>query len=120
MRWLADENLPRAIVEFLRGMGEDVVAIAEVAPGIPDEEVIRIARDTGRMLVSFDRDHGDLIFGRALPPPIAVIYLRLEPPLPQVLNTLLASVAAMGEAVLIGQFTVVGQNGTRQRALPRN
>lgn len=118
MRWLADENLPRATVAYLRDRGEDVVAISEIAPGIPDEEVIRIARDMGRMLVSFDRDHGDLIFGRAVPPPIGVIYLRLEPPLPHVLNTLLASVVAMGEAALFGQFTVVSQNGTRQRALP--
>lgn len=118
MRWLADENIPRATILHLRERGEDVLAIAEARAGAPDEQVIGIARDTGRILLSFDRDHGDLIFSRAVRPPLAVVYLRLEPPLPQVLNALLAAVVENGEAVLQGQFTVVTRQGMRQRALP--
>lgn len=44
MRWLADENIPGAAVAFLRRHGEDVVAIAHVAPGIADEAVLERAR----------------------------------------------------------------------------
>lgn len=69
MRWLADENIPRSAIAFLRSRGEDTAAIAELSPGIPDEAVIQVARMQGRILVSFDRDHGDLIFGHAVAPP---------------------------------------------------
>ena len=75
MRWLADENIPRSAIAFLRSRGEDTAAIAELSPGIPDETVILAARTQGRILVSFDRDHGDLIFGHAVAPPRAVVYL---------------------------------------------
>jgi len=118
MRWLADENLPLAAIVFLRACGGDVLEVAESAPGVADQEVLRLARDTDRLLLSFDRDHGELIFRRAARAPLGVGYLRLEPPLPEVLNALLYAVLAMGEAALLGKFTVVTQHGTRQRALP--
>ena len=121
MRWLADENIPRSAIAFLRSRGEDTAAIAELSPGIPDEAVIQVARTQGRILVSlvsFDRDHGDLIFGHAVAPPCAVVYLRLEPPNPEILQALLASLIAMGEDSLNGHFTVVTETGIRQRPLP--
>lgn len=118
MLWLADENIPKAAIVFLRERGEDVLAVAELSPGIPDERVIEIARGEHRILLSFDRDHGDLIFGRALAAPPAVIYLRLYPPDAEALQHLLAGLMAMGEPGLDGQFTVVSEGGIRQRALP--
>jgi predicted nuclease of predicted toxin-antitoxin system len=54
MRWLADENIPRSAIAFLRSRGEDTAAIAELSPGIPDEMVIQVARTQDRILVSFD------------------------------------------------------------------
>ena len=118
MLWLADENIPKATVAFLRERGEDVLAITELSPGLPDERVVEIARGESRILLSFDRDHGDLIFGRGVAPPRAVIYLRSYPPDTKALQNLLASLIAMGETVLDGYFTVVSENGIRQRALP--
>lgn len=44
MRWLADENIARQAVAYLRSRGEDVVSIAEVFPNIPDRAVIELAR----------------------------------------------------------------------------
>lgn len=57
MQWLADENIPGRAVAFLRHRGEDVMAIAEVSPGIPDEQVVARSRTEQRILLSFDRDH---------------------------------------------------------------
>ncbi|WP_297478062.1 DUF5615 family PIN-like protein [Ferrovum sp.] len=116
MKWLADENIPKGA--FLRQHGEDVVAIAESNPGICDEQVIGFARDQQRILLSFDRDHGDLIFGRAFAPPRAVVYLRLYPPNTETLEQILAGLMALGEKILDGQFTVISEDNMRQRALP--
>ena len=38
MRFLADENVSRLVVERLRGGGHDVMFIAETQSGAPDEE----------------------------------------------------------------------------------
>lgn len=118
MKWLADENIPKGAITFLRQRGEDVIAIVESNPGIPDVQVIKFARDQQCFLLSFDRDHGDLIFSRAVSPPRGVVYLRLHPPNAEILEQILAGLIMLGEKVLDGQFTVVAQDNMRQRALP--
>ena len=118
MEWLADENIPGHAVAFLRHRSEDVVAISEVSPGIRDEDVVARARKEQRILLSFDRDHGDLIFNRGVMPPPAVVYFRLDPPDPQTIENILAGLIVLGSVALIGKFTVVTADGMRQRALP--
>jgi len=118
MKWLADENIPNSAVALLRQRGHEVFSVAGLAPGVPDEHVIQIAVDRQCILLSFDRDHGDLIFGQAVTPPPAVVYLRLYPPSPEALDKILTSLLELGDSVLIGQFTVVTLDGIRQRALP--
>lgn len=118
MRWLTDENIPRLLISALREAGHDVVAVGDCAPAATDPEVLALARNQRRILISFDRDHGDLIFGQGLPPPRAVVYLRLEPPLPEHLQAFARTLAALGEQALDGYFTVVSVHGLRQRPLP--
>lgn len=118
MRWLADENIPRSTIAYLRDRGEDVVAVAELSPNVTDEAVIRLAREANRILLSFDRDHGELIFGHGVLPPRAVIYLRLDTPDLQALQDLLAGLIMLGEEALAGLFTTVNKTGIRQRAFP--
>jgi len=72
LRFLADENIPIASVEALRGAGHDVVAVAEVAQGASDRAVLRIACDESRLLVTFDRDFGALVFGETLQVPMGL------------------------------------------------
>jgi len=118
MRWLTDENIPRALASALRALGHDVLEAGTCSPGAADPVVLALARSQDRILISFDRDHGDLIFGQGLSPPRAVVYLRLEPPLPEHLQTFAHALAAMGADALDGYFTVVSLHGLRQRPLP--
>jgi len=118
MKWLADENIPGAAVAFLRRRGEDVMAIAEIAPGISDEEVLERARTDRRILLSFDRDHGELIFHHGIAPPPAVVYFRLSPAGPDAVEHILAGLIALGENALAGKFAVITADGMRQRVLP--
>ncbi len=118
MKWLADENIPNGAIAFLRHRGQEVYSVAELAPGAPDERVIQLAVERQFILLSFDRDHGDLIFGQAVIPPPAVVYLRLYPPNPEALERILSGLIELGEDALTGQFTVVTFDGIRQRTLP--
>ena len=69
MRLLINENIPLASVIALREAGHDVLSISEHSPGIPDELVMAIAHNEQRIVVTFDRDYGELVFRRRLPLP---------------------------------------------------
>ncbi len=70
MKWLADENIPSSAIAFLRQRGQEVFSVAKLVPGAPDQRVIQIAVERQCILLSFDRDIGDLIFGRAVMSPL--------------------------------------------------
>jgi predicted nuclease of predicted toxin-antitoxin system len=59
MKFLIDESSGRAIVDFLRQAGHDVVSVAEESLGLPDLAVISFAENSGRILVTNDKDFGD-------------------------------------------------------------
>ncbi|MCS6304734.1 MAG: DUF5615 family PIN-like protein [Nitrospira sp.] len=67
MNLVADESIDAAITVRLRQEGHRVWAVAEMAPGLTDEAVLALARDQGALLVTADKDFGELIFrqGRA-------------------------------------------------------
>ena len=62
MKILADESVDREIVNRLRNDGQDVGYVAEMSPGIMDEEVLLLAGDDDTLLVTADKDFGELIF----------------------------------------------------------
>ncbi len=77
MRFLLDESAEYRIAAFLSDEDHDVTAIAhEHPPSLPDTEVLRIAQAERRILITNDRDFGELVFHRGLPH-AGVIYFRL-------------------------------------------
>ena len=116
MRLLANENIPLATVEALREAGEDVLSVTEDSPGASDEVVIRWARQEGRIVVTFDRDYGELVFHHRLPPPAGVLYMRFEPESPIEPAAVIARLKEDG-VELEGHFTVVNRDGIRQRPI---
>src|SRR5205809_3330318 len=64
MNFLADESCAGPVVRTLRKAGHDVVAIAEVARGATDEQVLERALNEKRVLITEDRDFGELVYAR--------------------------------------------------------
>jgi len=62
MRIVADEGIERPIVVRLRTAGHDVIHIAEIARGITDPEVLELANQKEALLITYDKDFGDLVF----------------------------------------------------------
>ena len=77
MKFLANENLPAPSIEFLRNNKIDVVSIAERNPGVTDEDVMKIAIDEQRTIVTHDSDYGELIYKLGYKPEAGVIYFRI-------------------------------------------
>lgn len=67
MNLVADESIDAAITIRLRQEGHHVWAVAEMAPGLTDEAVLTLAHDRCAILVTADKDFGELVFrqGRA-------------------------------------------------------
>ncbi len=63
---LADENFPIPSVRELRAEGYDVYAVAESDSSITDEQVIEKAITEERIILTFDKDFGELIFKKAI------------------------------------------------------
>jgi predicted nuclease of predicted toxin-antitoxin system len=59
---LADESVDFGVVRALRTAGYDVLAIAELEPGIPDREVAARAFREQRILLTEDKDFGQLVY----------------------------------------------------------
>jgi uncharacterized protein DUF5615 len=68
MRFLADENLPRVLVSALSAAGHDVEWVKTAGPGTGDAEVLAWAVRDRRILVTFDKDFGELIARSPLSP----------------------------------------------------
>ena len=60
--FLADESLDRQIVDRLRDDGHTVLYVADMDPGISDETVLSLANEKEAVLLTADRDFGEMIF----------------------------------------------------------
>ena len=64
MRVCANENVSADCVNRLRQSGHDVLWIREAAPGSSDPDVLARASGEERLLITFDKDFGELAFRR--------------------------------------------------------
>jgi predicted nuclease of predicted toxin-antitoxin system len=78
MRFLADECCDSGLVEFLRSTGHQVDYIQELLPGVTDIEVLLKAKNDKRILLTEDKDFGELVF-RLKKPAYGIILLRFHP-----------------------------------------
>jgi len=65
VRLVADESCDFSVVAAVRAAGHDVVSIMEAMPGVDDERVIAVATGDKRLLLTEDKDFGQLVFAAA-------------------------------------------------------
>lgn len=118
MRFLANENIPAESVRRLREAGHDVFSISEALPGAKDPDVLARAREEGRILLTFDRDYGELVYRRGLPVPLGIIHLRFVPQAPGEVAAVIEQLETSFDSILEGRYTVIDSDRIRQRPLP--
>jgi len=82
VRFLADENIPGDAVVVLRELGHDVEWAHEIMPGASDVEVLDHAQADARIVLTFDKDFGALVFRHRLPAAQGVLLFRIAIPSP--------------------------------------
>ena len=77
MNLLADESIDRPIVERLRRDGHDVLYVAEMEPSIDDDVVLERANERAALLLTGDKDFGELVFREGKLVAGGVVLIRL-------------------------------------------
>lgn len=114
MNFVADESVDQPIIERLRADGHDVVAIAELKPGIPDEEVLSISANSDAILITSDRDFGELVFRQRLNSS-GVILLRFAGMSAETKSKIVSDTVHQHGESFSDSFSVIGTNTVRIR-----
>ncbi len=77
MNFLADEGLDRTLVLRLRELGHSVDYAAEIFSGCTDVELLRVASENQQIILTKDKDFGELVFKR-MRECEGVVLIRLE------------------------------------------
>jgi len=115
MNFLADEGIDKQIVVRLRQEGYSVSYVAEMEPGISDDVILDLANKEGSLLLTADKDFGDLVFrlGRLS---AGVVLIRLAGLTPAKKATIVTSVVSKHSQKLAKAFTVITPMGVRIRS----
>lgn len=114
MKFFADENIDKHIVERLRKDGHVVLYVLEMEPSISDDEVIRRANQETALLLTADKDFGELVFwqGRFV---YGVVLIRLAGLSPQYKAEVVAIAIREHADELVQNFTVITPGAVRIR-----
>lgn len=117
MNILADENISFSIVMRLRADGHVVERMAEIAQGDPDTSVLAIANQQNAIILTEDKDFGDLVI-RDRMQSVGVILVRLDGFSPTERAEIIARVVREHEDQLPGAFAVIKPRTVRIRSNP--
>lgn len=67
MKFLADECCDGDLVAALRADGYDIEYVPEIMSGSPDEDILDYAFQTERIVITEDKDFGELVYRLKLP-----------------------------------------------------
>ncbi len=116
--FLANENFPATTVAWLRKQGHNVVHAAESLVGEKDERLLEVAKNEDRILLTFDRDFGELVFHQSILPAKGIVLFRLKQQPPSIVLPFLESFF-LSATELKGYFTVAAPGHFRQTPLHR-
>jgi len=118
MRFLANENITATVIQQLRKRGHDVLSAKESMRSEHDDIILARAQSEDRIVITHDKDFGELAFGSFLPATSGIILFRLAG----------SDAASDNQRILevienrtdwSGHFSVVMDDRIRMRPLPQ-
>jgi predicted nuclease of predicted toxin-antitoxin system len=114
MKFAADEGVDKPIVDALRQAGFDVLYILETNQGADDEFILRLANTEQRVLLTQDKDFGELVF-RLRNAHNGVVLIRLNGYTPLEKASIVVNLLLEHKDELLNAFTVIQPNAIRIR-----
>jgi predicted nuclease of predicted toxin-antitoxin system len=120
LRILANENVPGPAIEAMRAAGHDVVWVLEGPRGLDDPAVLKRAQAEERIVVTFDKDFGELVYSGGADASSGVVLFRITTRSPKEAADRILRELTTRAGELPGHFTVVGDHRVRVVKLPRS
>ena len=117
MRFLADESCDFAVVYALRKAEHNVLAVAEITPRAADSDVIRLARKQRRILLTEDKDFGQLVYASGQKA-LGVVFLRFPVSARNIIANDIVMLVEKQKEKLFGSFVVVQPGKIRISRMP--
>jgi predicted nuclease of predicted toxin-antitoxin system len=116
VKFLVDESTGKKLCESLVESGYDAIYVGDVIPGSSDEDVLKLAESEERILITNDKDFGELVY-RLNKPSSGVILLRLKKDTPKTRIEYVFSLLDNMVESLKGKFVVLTEMGYRIRKI---
>jgi len=117
MRMIVNENVTRTVIDELRKRGHDVLSVKESMRGAGDDVILARAEAEQRLVVTHDKDFGELAFRFRLPATCGIVLFRLSGSEPDADNQRILDVLE-SRTDWAGHFSVVTDDRVRMRPLP--
>ncbi len=114
MRFIIDESTGFGVARFLQAEGHDVLIVAETMPEADDVAILQLAWAEERIVITNDKDFGELIFRRQ-ESHHGVVLLRLQDESGSNRVQVVAALMAQYGSQLSGRFAVVTERKIRFR-----
>ena len=114
MNFVADESVDQQIVERLRQEGHAIRYIVETGPGASDEDVLELAKHEGAILLTADKDFGEMVF-RQRRVTEGIIFIRLAGQSRRRKAEIVTSAVKRHGEELLRAFSVITPGGIRIR-----
>lgn len=111
--FLADENIPLYVVKQLRKEGYKIISVAEEFAGSSDEEILKLSSRNKWVIITFDKDFGELIYKQKPSKPYGIILLRVTPKSPEYILQLLKWLLLQVNISFEGNFVVMNKDKVR-------
>lgn len=118
MKLLADAHISLAICDFLKSLQHDCVHAEQVSPGMTDAAILRLATQESRVVLTADKDFGELIY-RQRTPAVGVVLLRFRVAAESDRTELFKSHWPAIEKAVTGHLVVATNRRVRRTPLPR-
>ncbi|GAB4232860.1 MAG: hypothetical protein Kow00121_60950 [Elainellaceae cyanobacterium] len=118
MRFLADESIPRGLIEALQDHSETVLWLRTEIPGISDQKVLELAQTAPYILLTFDPNLAESAYRAHLFQSSGVILLRLRLLSPKHISEIGAA-AIVSRNDWAGHFSIIEGDRVRMRQLPK-
>jgi predicted nuclease of predicted toxin-antitoxin system len=115
IKLLADENFPLASVELLEIKKYDILSVSKIFSGKSDRDIIHLANQEERLILTFDRDFGHLIFKEGIIPKMGIFYFRLQKFEPSLPANVVMDLLQNNTFETVGTITVIEDNFIRQK-----
>ncbi len=114
MEFLADENFPMPSIMVLREKFK-VHSVLEDFPGTDDKSILEKASKEDLIILTFDKDYGELIFRHGFRTPPEVVFFRFKANGPRVAGEILLDLIENRHLIIKNHFTIIDKQGVRQR-----